>query len=613
LLLDGLDEVKQESRDKCVDAINQFRKENGLTSMAVSSRILDYAELKTRLSLDGAIEVQPLTSKQVNEYFQRFGKELAGIRQVLENDTVLLEMAETPLFLTIMTLAYQGKPADTYASENLVTIENRRKHLFDTYIKQMFARVARTKNIPYTSEKTKHWLIWLAQQMKAHGQSIFLLDRMKRDWLQTHTQQKLYKAILGLILGLFFGFSLGLLVVFVAAAMFPGWVITKQNDALLLGSFFGLFFGVGVRSGFGFMDLEWSERKLQQRSQKLKWSWKQALSALRLGLGVGRDAGLVLGLVSGLILGPRLGLIVGLSSGLVVGLSAALSFGLLAGLSNVLGGKVGSSKSTSRSKWFWTKTGSGLLLGTVSALIIGFSIGLIVWPLVGASSGLLLGLFAGLLFGLGAGLGSGLSTAVRSIDGLEKPLEVIRWSWKKTWPGVVIGLASGLGIGLVLWLLIRQGFGVILGLFFGLVFGLVSGLTSGLESVELEAKTVPNQGIQSSLKNSFIGLGSGLFIGLVAGIIFEARLETGAGFFLGLVVGPVVGLFLGLVLGGYVVIHHYLLRFLLNRAGYMPWSYVRFLDYCAERIFLRRVGGGYMFVHRLLMEHFANMYPADEK
>jgi hypothetical protein len=26
-----------------------------------------------------------------------------------------------------------------------------------------------------------------------------------------------------------------------------------------------------------------------------------------------------------------------------------------------------------------------------------------------------------------------------------------------------------------------------------------------------------------------------------------------------------------------------------------------------ERIFLRKVGGGYIFVHRLLMEHFASL------
>lgn len=32
------------------------------------------------------------------------------------------------------------------------------------------------------------------------------------------------------------------------------------------------------------------------------------------------------------------------------------------------------------------------------------------------------------------------------------------------------------------------------------------------------------------------------------------------------------------------------------------------LGHCVDLIFLRRVGGGYIFVHRLLMEHFAEMY-----
>lgn len=40
----------------------------------------------------------------------------------------------------------------------------------------------------------------------------------------------------------------------------------------------------------------------------------------------------------------------------------------------------------------------------------------------------------------------------------------------------------------------------------------------------------------------------------------------------------------------------------------IPWKLVTFLDYCVDLIFLRRVGGGYIFVHRLLMEHFAAMY-----
>ena len=43
------------------------------------------------------------------------------------------------------------------------------------------------------------------------------------------------------------------------------------------------------------------------------------------------------------------------------------------------------------------------------------------------------------------------------------------------------------------------------------------------------------------------------------------------------------------------------------RAGSIPWNYPRFLDYAAERILLRKVGGGYIFVHRLLLEYFTSL------
>jgi hypothetical protein len=34
--------------------------------------------------------------------------------------------------------------------------------------------------------------------------------------------------------------------------------------------------------------------------------------------------------------------------------------------------------------------------------------------------------------------------------------------------------------------------------------------------------------------------------------------------------------------------------------------YLAFLEYATERILLRRVGGGYQFVHRLVQEHVAD-------
>ncbi|MEP0877194.1 hypothetical protein NDA00_15385 [Funiculus sociatus GB2-M2] len=57
--------------------------------------------------------------------------------------------------------------------------------------------------------------------------------------------------------------------------------------------------------------------------------------------------------------------------------------------------------------------------------------------------------------------------------------------------------------------------------------------------------------------------------------------------------------------GGEACIKHFVLRVILYCSGSIPWNYARFLDYATERIFLQKVGGGYIFVHRLLLEHFA--------
>ncbi|MCA9239675.1 MAG: hypothetical protein KDA37_05735, partial [Planctomycetales bacterium] len=57
--------------------------------------------------------------------------------------------------------------------------------------------------------------------------------------------------------------------------------------------------------------------------------------------------------------------------------------------------------------------------------------------------------------------------------------------------------------------------------------------------------------------------------------------------------------------GGIALINHATLRLLLQREGSIPLRYPRFLDACVNLIFLRRVGGGYIFVHPLLQAYFA--------
>jgi hypothetical protein len=71
-----------------------------------------------------------------------------------------------------------------------------------------------------------------------------------------------------------------------------------------------------------------------------------------------------------------------------------------------------------------------------------------------------------------------------------------------------------------------------------------------------------------------------------------------------------VGLFSGMEKGGYFLLDHYLTRVFLWRRNRIPWDYLRFLETASERVFLRQIGSGYMFVHRMLLDYFAGQWNA---
>lgn len=172
---------------------------------------------------------------------------------------------------------------------------------------------------------------------------------------------------------------------------------------------------------------------------------------------------------------------------------------------------------------------------------------------------------------------------------------------------LIIGLKNGLIVGLIVGLIFALSgepkliVGLIMGLIVGLFFGLIFGLIDGIKGSAIATKTIPNQGIYKTAKNAGI---IGLIIWLIVGLIFT--LSSGELIF-GLFFGLTFGLIALIVGGGKACIQHSTLRLILYRDGYIPWNYTRFLDYAAERIFLQKVGGGYIFIHRLLLEHFAQM------
>ena len=196
-----------------------------------------------------------------------------------------------------------------------------------------------------------------------------------------------------------------------------------------------------------------------------------------------------------------------------------------------------------------------------------------------------------------------------------KCIEKIRWSWSavRFKRLMLFGpLTAGL-LGMLLVVLLRGldawSDGLAVGLFFGLLGGLVVGvvwLWTGVTIGEIALHSFPNEGIKRSLQNGLrSGLAGGLVFGLLGGLL--------SGLAGGLVFGLFGGLLSGLVFGGYSCLYHFALRLVLWRKNFAPLNYVRFLDCATARIFLRKVGGGYVFVHRILLDYFAAMpQPSDE-
>jgi DNA polymerase III delta prime subunit len=457
-LLDGLDEVKLEHRAACVETINAFRQEHGLLPIVVCSRLGDYEPLGIRLRLQGALVVQPLTREQVGAYLAQIGQPLAAVCQALQEDPLLWELLDTPLMLTIVTLAYAGLPTEALRTRG--TLVEQRQSLFATYVSRMFQR--RGSSSRYTRPQTERWLAWLAWQLAQHSQTVFYLERLQPDWLPVGRR----------------------------------WLPT--HGARLL---------AGVGGGM--------------------------LTAL---------AAAPAAAPSGTLLGALLGALIGVLIGAVTGYSREIT-------------------PIETVRWSWLKFLSELLLPSRRSLRGGLGV------LLGTA------LFTGLTVGLGVGVNAG------------------------------------------------QGVGLGTGLIDGLVYKLYAGLVAGLWGGEIATKTMPNEGIHHSVwvavssglvSGTLVpGLVSGLGVTLVAGPGAELSGALSGMLATGLFYGSFVGLATGLKYGGRACLQHLVLRLSLRYYDCIPRHYVNFLDYAVERLFLRRVGGGYIFIHRLLQEYFATMHRSD--
>ncbi len=222
---------------------------------------------------------------------------------------------------------------------------------------------------------------------------------------------------------------------------------------------------------------------------------------------------------------------------------------------------------------------------------------------------------AGAISGVGAFL-----PAQQSSFTLIECIPSLRWAWGRGLrAGLLAFLLSGAPASLLLLLLTRD-WTIILasGAAVGMTTGSLAGLAVGMTARELEASARPNDGIRRSFRTALrvASIAGPLFslVGALLGVALRNIAENlgldllpgltniGVIGLSGLVAGVLVSF---LAFGGLAALQHFVLRLVMAQVGLAPWKIADFLDYCAERALLRKVGGGYIFIHRTLLEYFA--------
>ncbi|MFH7242972.1 MAG: NACHT domain-containing protein [Spirulina sp.] len=179
-LLDGLDELPPPRQEPAVQRINDWLQSGeGASQLVVCSRREEYELYATKLSLNGAICLEPLTEAQLTTYFAALGME--PLWDTVRQDPDFLELVRTPLLLSVSILANEA--IDPAQWQCLTTPQERLDYLLDAYIqRQLHAPIASRTYPPQkqpTPQQTRHWLTWLAQQLQAQSEDEFLIEKMQ--------------------------------------------------------------------------------------------------------------------------------------------------------------------------------------------------------------------------------------------------------------------------------------------------------------------------------------------------------------------------------------------------------------------------------------------------
>lgn len=187
-ILDGLDEVDLERQEECISRINAFISADGYPhcALAVSCRLIDYQLLSQRLTVNGAVTVQPLPVAAVQAFLHAAGNRVQGLRAAAAADPDLAELLTTPLMLGVAVLAYSG--VDESAVRSAGTLEERRGLVYDAFLTRMVTRDRTLRGDPkpprFSVDQVASRLLLMAREMRRYQVTVIYPSDPLRIMLQ---------------------------------------------------------------------------------------------------------------------------------------------------------------------------------------------------------------------------------------------------------------------------------------------------------------------------------------------------------------------------------------------------------------------------------------------
>jgi len=180
LLLDGFDEVLEQDRNSCLEALGQYgiKPEH---QFALTTRIEEYAAAKDA-AVYGQVEIAPLTAQQIEMSLTAYAgltPEAKPLLNAIQKDPLLKQSLENPFYLNTAQLLFASGKNWSEFNFSATDVEGRQQELVQRFVE--YALKYKVKQ-DYLPEKAEKWLRFLAGKMEEDKLRVFELVDFKPIW-----------------------------------------------------------------------------------------------------------------------------------------------------------------------------------------------------------------------------------------------------------------------------------------------------------------------------------------------------------------------------------------------------------------------------------------------